>query len=86
MDVNKTLRELYAEKRRIDAMIASLENRLAKQHGKSVGRRGRTSMTADERQMVSQRMKLYWESRRARTTPNGTASEAPVPTGDSANA
>jgi len=85
MDVFKTLRELYAEKRRIDAAIASLENRLAKQPGKSVRRRGRSSMSAQERQVVSQRMKLYWEGRRAHARQNGTASEAPRSIADSAN-
>ena len=63
MNIHKTLRELYAEKKRLDAAIAGLEKRLGPKPRKS--RRGRKSMSAAERRDVSERMKRYWEVRRA---------------------
>jgi septal ring factor EnvC (AmiA/AmiB activator) len=70
MDIIKALRELHAEKKRLDSVIASLEARLvaARKQGaarKSPGRRGRKNMSAAERLEVSKRMTLYWEARRA---------------------
>ena len=71
MDIVKALRELYNEKKRLDATIASLEARVkargsVAKSGKR--RRGRKSMSAAERQEVSKRMTLYWEARRAQVT------------------
>ncbi|HUA18875.1 MAG TPA: hypothetical protein VMB25_09030 [Bryobacteraceae bacterium] len=63
MDIVRTLRELYEEKKRLDAAIARLETRVGSRPPKS--RRGRKSMGAAERQEVSRRMRRYWESRRA---------------------
>lgn len=69
MDVNKTLRELYEEKRRLDRLIARLE-------ATSVpSRPGRKSMSAAEREAVSLRMKEYWAKKRA----NGASGEEPAP-------
>ena len=65
MDIIKTLRELYEEKRRLDAIIASLEANLAGPATKSARRRGRRSMSPQERLKVSRRMTRYWENRRA---------------------
>jgi hypothetical protein len=70
MDIIKALRELHAEKKRLDAVIASLEAQLGSPRKgvaapKSSGRRGRKSMSAAERLKVSKRMTLYWEARRA---------------------
>ena len=62
MDVNKTLRELHEEKRKLDATIAALEAQLGMRRA---GRRGRKSMSPEERLEVSKRMSKYWESRRA---------------------
>lgn len=62
MDVNKTLRELYEEKRRLDATIAVLEAQLGV---RTNARRGRKSMSPEERLEVSKRMAKYWEARRA---------------------
>jgi hypothetical protein len=77
MDVLKALRELYAEKKRLDSAIAALEARLrAGQTGgaakSGARRRGRKSMSAAERLEVSKRMTLYWEARRARLNPPET--------------
>ena len=68
MDLNKTIQELYAEKERLEHVIASLEE--LRHIGREVsvaaraGHRGRKSMDARERQQVSARMKQYWASRR----------------------
>lgn len=74
MDIVKALRELYAEKKRLDSVIASLEARLKAPRAGSAakpakGRRGRKGMSAAERQEVSKRMTLYWEARRAQLVP-----------------
>jgi hypothetical protein len=84
MDVLKALRELYAEKKRLDAAIASLEARLrAAKSGLAVEararRRGRKSMSAAERLEVSKRMTLYWEARRAKLKTPGALAAAEEP-------
>ncbi len=66
MDLDKTLHELYEEKKRIDRTISRLETRLATLSGKPQVRRGRKSMSAEERLEVSRRMSAYWAARRAR--------------------
>jgi len=78
MDIIKALRELHAERKRLNAIIASLEAQLAaarKRGGrtKPPSRRGRKSMSAAERLAVSKRMTLYWEARRAQLREAGTA-------------
>jgi hypothetical protein len=82
MDIVRALRELYTEKKRLDAAIASLEARLKAAHAGSAAksakrRRGRKSMSAAERLEVSKRMTLYWESRRARQRAPAVQSQAP---------
>jgi hypothetical protein len=72
MDIVKALRELYNEKKRLDAAIASLEARIrgtGSGRKPAKGRRGRKSMSAAERLEVSRRMTLYWEGRRAQLQP-----------------
>ena len=69
MDLYKAIQDLYAEKEKLERVIASLEE-LQRSAGalpvapKPVKRRGRKSMSSKERQEVSERMKKYWESRR----------------------
>lgn len=73
MDLYKAIRELYEEKKRLEEAIASLEELL---EAKAVTgnlnldglrkRRGRKSMSAEERRIVSDRMKKYWAQRRAK--------------------
>jgi len=77
MDIVKALRELYNEKKRLDAAIAALEARIRGGHTGSgakpaKGRRGRKSMSAAERLEVSRRMRLYWEARRSQVGPSQT--------------
>ena len=69
MDLYKAIQDLYAEKEKLERVIASLEE-LQRNAGlepdipKSARRRGRKSMGMKERQEVSERMKKYWANRR----------------------
>jgi len=69
MDLYKAIQDLYAEKEKLERVIASLEE-LQRTSGalpdlpKPTKRRGRKSMSSKERQEVSERMKKYWEARR----------------------
>ena len=71
MDLYKAIRELHEEKARLDQVIASMEELL--RSGESLKnfhfekRRGRKSMSASERTLVSERMKNYWAKRRAQS-------------------
>ena len=79
MDLYKAIQELYAEKEKLERVIASLEE-LQRNAGavpeppKPVKRRGRKSMNTEERQEVSERMRKYWASRRdpKKDDPSGT--------------
>jgi hypothetical protein len=79
MDLYKAIQDLYAEKEKLERVIASLEE-LQRTAGelpempKAAKRRGRKSMNAEERQEVSERMKRYWESRRMK---GGSAAKRP---------
>jgi hypothetical protein len=65
MDVFRAINDLFEEKKRIDRMIAALEAKQKSHNGSSLRkRRGRTSMSAEERRQVSERMRKYWEDRR----------------------
>ena len=69
MDLHKAIQELYAEKARLERVIASLEELQRSADDaplltKSVKRRGRKFMEPKERQEVSERMKRYWAARR----------------------
>jgi len=72
MDLYKAIQNLYAEKEKLEHVIASLEE-LQRTAGappaipNSGKRRGRKSMSSKERKEVSERMKRYWESRRSST-------------------
>jgi len=68
MNINKAIRELYEEKKRLDHVIASLEemqrNAAALNLALPEKKRGRKSMDEQARQEVSERMKRYWDARR----------------------
>jgi len=67
MDVYKAIRELYAEKQKLDLIIVALEQLESAEYGVAdqlYKRRGRKSMDARERREVSGRMKKYWTNRR----------------------
>jgi len=69
MDLYKAIQDLYTEKEKLERVIASLEE-LQRSAGtltpvpESSKRRGRKSMSPEERQEVSERMRKYWENRR----------------------
>jgi len=61
------IRELHEEKKRLDRLIAALEaiaNGESPEGTSSLPRRGRKTMSAEERKQVSERMKRYWAGRR----------------------
>ena len=71
-DLLGAIRYLYAEKAKLDDVIASLQE-LQHHAGGEIpplsrrpGRRGRKSMSADEREQVSTRMREYWAAKRVR--------------------
>lgn len=71
MDLFKAIQELYEEKRRLDEVIARLEALSQVRVGVANGtpeptarRRGRRSMSDEERAEVSQRMKEFWAQKR----------------------
>jgi len=66
MDLNKALRDLYEEKKRLDRAIARVEARLiTTSEMPQQSTRGRKSMGPEEREKVSARMTAYWAARRA---------------------
>jgi hypothetical protein len=76
MDLHKAIQDLYAEKERLERVIASLEELLRAgtttfTETKAKQRRGRKSMSAPERAEVSQRMKRYWANRRKQESKPG---------------
>ena len=77
MDVERTLRELYSEKKILDSAISTLEKRLRKAPAYTTPkRRGRKNMSLEERRAVSARMTRYWDSRRAQMRALDSASSA----------
>ncbi|MGA2194610.1 MAG: hypothetical protein ABSH40_05010 [Bryobacteraceae bacterium] len=69
MDLYKAIQDLYAEKEKLERVIASLEELQRAAEGGQVmlhgsKRRGRKSMGDGERAEVSERMKKYWAGRR----------------------
>jgi hypothetical protein len=70
MDLFKVINELREERKRLDYTIKALENIVeGEEIASSVARpkrRGRKSMSREERQKVSDRMRRYWAARRKR--------------------
>jgi hypothetical protein len=70
IDLYKTIQDLYDEKEKLQRIIASLVDLQRGVGGdiplmpKGGKRRGRKSMSDEERQTVSVRMKKYWSVRR----------------------
>jgi len=70
MDLRKIIDELYEERERLTQAIELLEAIAAARSAggetaeKPAKRRGRRSMSQEERLKVSQRMRAYWEQRR----------------------
>ena len=69
MHLYNALQELYAQKHKLETIIANLEelqvaNGCEPRQSMGAKRRGRKSMGMQERRDVSRRMKKYWASRR----------------------
>src|SRR3978361_1958873 len=80
MDVLKALRELYLEKTRLDRLIAICESKINEQDRRlSRSKRGRKSMSMDERKIVSERMRNYWASRRKGKSGESSNGSSPGP-------
>jgi hypothetical protein len=68
MDLRQTIEALYAQKDKLERVIAVLEELQSTAPApQAVKRRGRKSMPPEERAEVSERMKKYWASRRKDT-------------------
>jgi hypothetical protein len=68
MDLYRIIRELVTERDRVMQLIRSLEEHsgAARSGPRTMAkRRGRKSMDRAAREQVSERMKRYWETRRA---------------------
>jgi len=65
MDLPKIIQGLSGDKAKLERVIASLEdlqrNAVQVPQFPEAGKKGRTSMPAEERRQVSARMKRYWE-------------------------
>ena len=67
MDLIKAIRELHDEKNRLDKVIIALEQMIADGNtAPSKARRGRKSMSEEERLRVSERMVRYHADRKAK--------------------
>jgi len=66
MDLLEIIRQLYEERKRLDRAIQALES--MQETGQPIARkrRGRKSMSREERQRVSERMRRYWAARRSK--------------------
>jgi uncharacterized coiled-coil DUF342 family protein len=64
MDLNRAIRDLYNELEKLNEVISSLEEYERTGTLPAPPRRGRKSMSEDERRVVSERMKKYWGQRR----------------------
>jgi hypothetical protein len=69
MDLYKMIGELHGELDKLDRVIAALEELQRVHHSAEdlaiqPRRRGRKSMSAEERRDVSERMRKYWSNRR----------------------
>jgi hypothetical protein len=71
MDFWAAVRELHEERKRLDHLIRTLESLAIGERPPPMKRRGRKDMPADERKLVSERMKSYWAARRQQQTSEG---------------
>jgi hypothetical protein len=83
MDLSKAIKELYAEKEKLEQAIALLEGLKngagsALSHLKAAKRRGRKAMGPEERKQVSARMRAYWAARRNGRNPPGGKSRLSI--------
>ncbi len=74
MDIYKALEQLRAEKRRLDAAIAALEQAQTRRDEERQGR----VWNAEARRRAAERMRKYWEQRRKSDSPGGAGGDAPL--------
>jgi hypothetical protein len=77
MNIDRVIRDLYKEKKRLDRVIARLEE-MQRHAATQVAappekKRGRKSMNEQARLEVSERMKRYWDTRRKQVLAAGKA-------------
>jgi hypothetical protein len=83
MDLDGIIKELLAERNRLDQIIKAMEKPGEPNPGgkgpavKAKGRRGRKFMNEQDRLEVSERMRRYWAARREKQT--GEQSPEPAP-------
>jgi hypothetical protein len=67
MNIQQVIRDLYFEKEKLERAIAALEELQQGFHQQepNAKRRGRKSMSPQERKEVSERMKRHWASQHA---------------------
>jgi hypothetical protein len=66
MDLYKAIQQLHDEMRRLNQLIANLEEFQRSGTLPGENRRGRRFMNPEERRLVSSRMKEYWARKRGR--------------------
>jgi len=64
MDLDKAIQELLEQKKQIEVAIRTLEGLIRGDSRPLARRRGRKSMSEQERKIVSERMTNYWASKR----------------------
>ena len=64
MDLSATIKALIAEREKIDRAIQMLEGLEGTKSSEGKSRRGRKSMSVEERQQVGERIRRYWASKR----------------------
>ncbi len=67
MDLDAAIRALKADKQRLDELIAAVEKLAEPGSASSISpkrKRGRKGMRQEERQLVSERMRRYWETKK----------------------
>lgn len=76
IDLHKVIQQLLEEKQKLESVISSLETLGASaatgNAEQATRRRGRKSMSPEERRRVSERMKKYWATRRASRDTDGS--------------
>jgi len=71
MDLNKAIRDLHEELKKLNVVIASLEQFQDTGTIPMPRRRGRRSMDEQERKLVAERMRRYWAAQRSKKGSNG---------------
>jgi hypothetical protein len=71
MDLNKAIRELHEELKKLNEVIVALEQFQNTGTIPPPRRRGRKSMDQEERKLVAERMRTYWATQRTKKGASG---------------